>query len=192
MTKNVYTVGFLLFITTILIFLGVYFLGYNTQYFTTSLIINAFVLPAVYTLGAYFSVSGLKKEKKILGFKDAFGNAFKPMFIGGFLSILSIYGFLNFVDTSAKDTLNFQFIERNKSELTEIYQKQRKIMKSEKEIQELDKDYQKSMTSFSPEMVKNIDMFTLRQFTYYFAAILVFYTILSTFFGSFFRNKPVE
>lgn len=192
MTKNVYAVGFLLFIVTILIFLGVYFLGYNTHYFTTSLIVNAFVLPAIYTLGAYFSVSNLKKEKKILGFKDAFGSAFKPMFIGGFLSMFSIFGFLNFVDTNAKDTLNYQFVERNKSELTEIYQKQRKIMKSQKEVEELDKDYQKSMKSFSPEMVKDKDMFTFRQFTYYFAAVLVFYTILSTFFGSFFRNKPME
>ncbi len=192
MTKNVYAVGFLLFIVTILIFLGVYFFGYNTHYFTTSLIVNAFVLPAIYTLGAYFSVTALKKEQKILGFKDAFGNAFKPMFIGGFLSMFSIFGFLNFVDTNAKDTLNFQFVERNKSELTEIYQKQRKIMKSQKEVEELDKDYQKSMKSFSPEMVKDKDMFTFRQFTYYFAAVLVFYTILSTFFGSFFRNKPME
>lgn len=192
MTKNVYAVGFLLFIVTILIFLGVYFFGYNTHYFTTSLLVNAFVLPAVYTLGAYFSVSALKKEQKNLGFKDAFGRAFKPMFIGGFLSMFSIFGFLNFVDINAKNTLNFQFVERNKSELTKIYQKQRSIMKTEKEKQELDRDYQKSMKSFSPEMVKNKDMFTFRQFTYYFAAVLVFYTILSTFFGSFFRNKPME
>ena len=65
-------------------------------------------------------------------------------------------------------------------------------MKSQKEVEELDKDYQKSMKSFSPEMVKDKDMFTFRQFTYYFAAVLVFYVILSTFFGSFFRNKPME
>jgi hypothetical protein len=111
------------------------------------------------------------------------------MFIGGILSMASIFGFLNFIDTDAKDTLNFQFVERNKKELTEIYQKQRSIMKTEKEKQDLDKDYQKSMQSFSPEMVKDKDMFNFRQFTYYFAAVLVFYTILSTFFGSFFRSR---
>ena len=104
----------------------------------------------------------------------------------------AIFGFLNFVDTDAKDTLNFQFVERNKKELTDIYQKQRSIMKTEKEKQELDKDYQKSIQSFSPEMVKDKDMFNFRQFTYYFAAVLVFYTILSTFFGSFFRTKTSE
>jgi hypothetical protein len=189
MTKNVYAVGFLLFVITMLVFFGVYFFGYNTHYFTISLLVNAFLLPAIYTLGAYASVNALKKENKDLGFRDAFGRAFKPMFIGGWLSVMCIFGFLNYVDTDAKALLNFQFVERNKKELTEIYHKQRSILKSEKEKTDLDRDYKKSMSSFSQEMVKDKDMFTFRQFTYYFAAILVFYTILSTFFGSFFRSR---
>lgn len=192
MTKNVYAVGFLLFIITMVVFFGVYFFGYNTHYFTTSLLVNAFLLPAIYTLGAYISVNALKKEQHDLGFKDAFGRAFKPMFIGGLLSVVCIFGFLNYADTDAKALLNYQFVERNKKELTEIYHKQRAVLKSDKEKTELDKDYQKSMSSFSPEMVKDKDMFTFRQFTYYFAAILVFYTILSTFFGSFFRSRTAH
>ena len=191
MSKNVYTIGFLLFIANMLLFFAAYFFAYNTNYFNTSMLLNAFALPALYTFFAYWSVNSLKKEKGTLSFKDGFGGAFKPMFIGGLLSMISIFGFLNFVDTDAKDTLNFQFVERNKKELTDIYQKQRSIMKTEKEKQELDKDYQKSIQSFSPEMVKDKDMFNFRQFTYYFAAVLVFYTILSTFFGSFFRSKTV-
>lgn len=189
MTKNVYAVGFLLFVITMLVFFGVYFFGYNIHYFTISLLVNAFLLPAIYTLGAYASVNALKKEKKDIGFREAFGRAFKPMFIGGFFSVLSIFSFLNYADTDAKALLNYQFVERNKKELTDIYHKQRSVLKSDKEKIALDKDYQKSMSSFSPEMVKDIDMFTFRQFTYYFAAILVFYTILSTFFGSFFRSR---
>lgn len=192
MVRNVYAVGFVLFIITMLIFFGAYFFAYDTNYFNTSLLLNAFLLPAVYTFAAYLSVNSLKKEKRALSFKDAFGRAFKPMFIGGFFAMFSIFGFLNFGDTEAKNTLNFQFVERNKKELTEIYQKQRSVMKTEKEKLDLDKDYQKSMQSFSPEMVKNKDMFTFRQFTYYFAAVLVFYTILSTFFGSFFRSKSIQ
>lgn len=189
MTKNVYSIGLLLFGLTMVLFFGVYFFGFNAHYFTTTLMVNAFVLPAVYTLGAYLSVHSLKKIQPSLSFKEAFGRAFKPMFVGGFLSIVSIFSFLNYVDTTAKDVLNFQFVERNKSELTEIYQKQRSIMKNQKDIAELDRDYQKSMQSFSPEMIKDKDMFTFRQFTYYFAAILIFYLILSTFFGSFFRTR---
>ena len=67
--------------------------------------------------------------------------------------------------------------------------KLRNVSNPEQSVQDLDKDYQKSMQSFSPEMVKDKDMFSFRQFTYYFAAVLVFYTILSTFFGSFFRSR---
>lgn len=151
--------------------------------------LNAFLLPAIFTLGAYISVSAYKKKQQVVGFREVFGQAFKPLFIGGFLSMFSIFGFLNYADTDAKALLNFQFVERNKKELTDIYQKQRTVLKSDKEKVELDRDYQKSMKSFSPKMVKDKDMFTFRQFTYYFAAVLVFYTILSTFFGSFFRNR---
>lgn len=61
------------------------------------MLLNAFALPALYTFAAYLSVNSLKKEKGILGFKDAFGRAFKPCFIGGILSMASIFGFLNFI-----------------------------------------------------------------------------------------------
>ena len=54
------------------------------------------------------------------------------------------------------------------------------------------KKYQERLPSFAPELVKDKDMFTFRNFTYFFAAVLVFYTILSTFFGTFFRNKTLE
>lgn len=189
MFKNVYSTGLLLFAVTMAVFFGVYFFGYNTHYFITSLMVNAFVLPALYTLGAYFSVNSLKKQQPALGFRAAFGRAFAPMFIGGFLSMWSIFAFLNYADPEAKSLLNYQFVERNKKELTEIYVKQKSVLKNKAEIAELEKDYQKSMQSFSPEMVKDKDIFTFRQFTYYFAAVLVFYTILATFFGSFFRSK---
>lgn len=192
MKKNVYSIGLLLFIANMAVFLGAYFFAYNINYFNTSMLLNAFALPAIYTLFAYWSVQSVRKDKGALGFREAFGSAFKPMFIGGFLSMFSIFSFLNFVDVDAKNTLNYQFVERNRKELTDIYHKQRSIMKTEKEKIELDRDYQKSIKSFSPEMVKNKDMFNFRQFTYYFAAVLVFYTILSTFFGSFFRSKTSE
>ena len=64
MIKNVYALGFVLFISTMLVFFGAYFFAYNTNYFNTSLILNAFVLPAIYTLGAYLSVNSLKKQKR--------------------------------------------------------------------------------------------------------------------------------
>lgn len=191
MTKNTFSFGLVLFALTMTVFFGVYFLGYNTHYFTTSLMVNAFVLPALYTLGAYYAVHTLKKQQPSFGFRTAFNRAFVPMFVGGLLSMWSIFAFLNYADPEAKRLLNYQFVERNKQELTEIYTKQKSILKDEKEKVELEKDYRKSMQSFSPQMVKDKDMFTFRQFTYYFAAVLIFYTILATFFGSFFRSRSL-
>lgn len=192
MSKNVYTFGFLIFIATMLVFFGVYFFGYNTNYFNTSMLLNAFLMPALYTLGAYFSVITYKKEVKEIGFRDAFGRAFKPMFIGGFLSMFSIFAFLNYVDTDAKDLLNHQYVERQKTELDNEYNKAKQILAKKEDKEELDKKYQERLQSFAPELVKDKDMFTFRNFTYFFAAVLVFYTILSTFFGTFFRNKTLE
>ena len=192
MIKNVYAVGFVLFIANMLVFFAAYFFAYNTNYFNTSMLLNAFALPALYTIAAYLSVNSLKKEKGSLSFKDAFGRAFKPMFIGGFLSMFSIFAFLNYVDTDAKDLLNHQYVERQKTELDNEYNKAKQILAKKEDKEELDKKYQERLQSFAPELVKDKDMFTFRNFTYFFAAVLVFYTILSTFFGTFFRNKTLE
>lgn len=189
MAKNVYAVGFTLFIATMVLFFGLYFFGMNVDYFNNSLLMNAFLLPALYLAGAYVSVNSLRKEGVKIGFRDAFGRAFKPMFVGGLLSVLSIFAFLNFMDKDAKDLLNFQYIERQKTELKNEYQKARLHLTTDEEKAELDQNYKNRLLSFSPEMVKDKDMFSFRQFTYYFAAILVFYVILSTFFGSFFRSR---
>ena len=114
------------------------------------------------------------------------------MFIGGFLSMFSIFAFLNYVDTDAKDLLNHQYVERQKTELDNEYNKAKQILAKKEDKEELEKKYQERLQSFAPELVKDKDMFTFRNFTYFFAAVLVFYTILSTFFGTFFRNKTLE
>lgn len=189
MVKNVYAVGFVLFIATMVIFFAMYFFGMNTDYFNNSLLLNAFLLPVVYVAGAYISVISAKKAGHPMGFQAVFGRAFKPMFVGGFLSILTMFLFLNFVDRDAKDLLNFQYIDRQKTELNNEYNKAKVGMTDEGQKKELDKNYNARLQSFSPEMIKDKDMFSFRQFTYYFGAIMVFYVILSVFFGSFFRSR---
>ena len=96
--------------------------------------------------------------------------------------------FLNFVDKDAKDLLNFQYVERQKTELKNEYEKAKFGMVDKGQIQELEKNYEMRKQSFSPEMIKNLDKFSFRWFTYYFGAIMVFYVILSVFFASFFRS----
>lgn len=189
MVKNVYQIGFVLFIATMVVFFGLYFFGRSTEYFDHSLLANAFLLPVIYLAGAYVSVDSVRKAGHKMGFRDAFGRAFKPMFVGGFLSVLSIFLFLNFGDRSAKDLLNYQYIERQKSELDAEYNKARQFLTKDDEKRELQEKYEQRKASFAPEMVKDKDMFSFRQFTYYFAAVLIFYVILSTFFASFFRSR---
>lgn len=192
MVKNVYGVGFLLFIATMLIFFSMYFFGMNVDYFSNSMLLNAFLLPAVYVAGAFLSVNAAKKEGVPMGFRAVFGHAFKPMFIGGLLSVITMFLFLNFVDKDAKDLLNYQYIERQKTELNNEYEKAKSTLDKPEEKAELEKKYQERLKSFSPEMIKDKDMFSFRQFTYYFGAIMVFYVILSVFFASFFRSRIEE
>ena len=192
MVKNVYGVGFLLFIATMLIFFSMYFFGMNVDYFSNSMLLNAFLLPAVYVAGAFLSVNAAKKEGVPMGFRSVFGHAFKPMFIGGLLSVVTMFLFLNFVDKDAKDLLNYQYIDRQKTELKNEYEKAKSTLDKPEEKAELEKKYQERLKSFSPEMIKDKDMFSFRQFTYYFGAIMVFYVILSVFFASFFRSRLEE
>lgn len=192
MVKNVYGVGFLLFIATMLIFFSMYFFGMNVDYFSNSMLLNAFLLPAVYVAGAFLSVNAAKKEGVPMGFRAVFGHAFKPMFIGGLLSVVTMFLFLNFVDKDAKDLLNYQYIDRQKTELKNEYEKAKSTLDKPEEKAELEKKYRERLKSFSPEMIKDKDMFSFRQFTYYFGAIMVFYVILSVFFASFFRSRLEE
>ncbi|CEJ69232.1 DUF4199 domain-containing protein [Chryseobacterium oranimense] len=191
MTKSPSTLGILLFIATMIIFFVAYYFFSGINYFDTSLKINAFVLPVLYAGTAFWSVKSFWNKNRVVTFKDAFSRAFIPMFIGGILSIFSIYAFLNFVDTDAKKLLNYQYVQRQKTELDTEYQSARKILKHQKDIDELDKKYKERLPSFSPEAIKGKDMLTASHFSGYFAAILIFYVVLSVFFGAFFRTRTV-
>ena len=191
MTKNLFTLGMALFGATMLIFFVVYFFFSGINFFETSMIINAFILPILYVFVAFWSVKTAWNIKK-LNFKEAFKRAFVPMFIGGFLSMTSICIFLNFVDTDARDLLNYQFVQENKKKLDDTYKEEMARLKSDKEKEELTKDYEKSLQSFNNEQVKDKDMLTPSHFFSYFAVILIFYLVLSLFFGAFFRTKSQQ
>ena len=191
MTKSPSTLGILLFGATMIVFFVVYYFFSGVEYFDISLKANAFILPIIYAGAAFWSVKTYWSGHKQVSFKDAFKRAFVPMFIGGILSILSIYAFLNFADTDAKKLLNYQYVTRQKSELDKEYTSARKILKHQKDIDELDQKYKERIQSFTPEAVKGKDMLTASHFSGYFAAILIFYVVLSLFFGAFFRTKTI-
>lgn len=191
MTKSPVTLGVLLFGATMLIFFVVYWFFSGITYFETSMIVNAFILPVLYAGTAFWAVKSRWNNHR-LGFKEAFNRAFVPMFVGGILSVASIFVFLNFVDTDAKKLLNYQFVQTNKKKLDDTYKAEKSRLISEKDIKELEEDYQKNLQSFNDTQVKGKDMLTASHFSGYFAAILIFYLVLSLFFGAFFRTKTMH
>ncbi|CAA7196634.1 DUF4199 domain-containing protein [Chryseobacterium potabilaquae] len=192
MTKSPSTLGIILFITTMVIFFVVYYFFSGINYFDISLKVNSFFLPILYAGGAFLSVKSYWNTHKVVSFRDAFKRAFIPMFIGGILSIFSIYTFLNFIDIDAKKLLNYQYVQRQKSELDAEYTSAKKILKHQKDIDELEQKYKEGLQRFNPESIKGKDMLTASHFSGYFAAILLFYVVLSVFFGAFFRTKTVQ
>lgn len=191
MTKSPSTLGILLFIITMIVFFVVYYFFSGINYFDISLKANAFVLPIIYAVVAFWSVKSYWNNHRVVSFKDAFKRAFVPMFIGGFLSVFTIFLFLNFVDTDAKKLLNYQYVTRQKSELVAEYNSAKKILKHQKDIDELEEKYKEGLQRFNPEAIKGKDMLTVSHFSGYFAAILIFYVVLSVFFGAFFRTKTI-
>ncbi|KFF01083.1 hypothetical protein IX39_10825 [Chryseobacterium formosense] len=190
MAKSPTTLGIILFIATMIIFFVVYSFFSGIEYFDTTLKVNAFVLPLIYAVTAFWSVKSRWNTHK-MGFREAFKRAFVPMFIGGILSIVSIFTFLNYIDTDAKKLLNYQYVTRQKSELDKEYKSAKKILKHQKDIDELEQKYKEGLERFDPKVVKGKDMLTASHFSGYFAAILIFYVILSVFFGAFFRTKTI-
>lgn len=188
MTKSPTTLGIILFIATMIVFFVVYIFFSGINYFDITLKVNAFLLPVLYAATAFWSVKSIWNKKK-LNFKEAFKSAFYPMFIGGFLSIISIFLFLNFIDVDAKKLLNYQYIERQRTELNAEYTSAKKVLKHQKDIDELEQKYKEALQRVSDDAVKGKDMLTASHFSGYFAAILIFYLILSLFFGAFFRTK---
>ena len=191
-TKSPVNLGLILFAMTMAIFFIVYYFFGGSQFYVTTLKVNSFILPILYCGVAFISVRSFWKNNRVVRFKEAYKRAFVPMFVGGALSMLSIFAFLNFVDVEAKNMLNHQYVERQKVELDKEYKDAKHFVKTDAEKLELEKKYQDRLKGFSDEMVAGKDMLSFKFFAGYFAAILIFYVILSFFFGSFFRTRNPE
>lgn len=191
-TKSPVNLGLILFAITMAIFFIVYYFFGGSQFYDTTLKVNSFILPILYCAVAFISVRSFWKNNRVVRFKEAYKRAFIPMFIGGALSMISIFVFLNFVDVEAKNMLNHQYVERQKVELDKEYKDAKHFVKTDTERLELEKKYQDRLKGFAPELVDGKDMLSFKFFAGYFAAILIFYVILSFFFGSFFRTRNPE
>lgn len=183
-------VGIGIFIVNVLAFFAVYYFGFNEEYYRTTMKMNSFFLPFVFVLGAYISIMQLKKRQKLLGFREVFRAAFYPMLIGGFLTFIFAFIFLNHVDTAARDVLNVQYVESFKSALNEDYQTAKKVLKpGSKDLQELEAKYKEAQIRLKAKDPSE-NMFSFRYFSIIFAGYLLFFALLALILGTFFRNKP--
>ncbi|MDL1913164.1 MAG: DUF4199 domain-containing protein [Bergeyella sp.] len=190
MLKNPYLTGLFMGLVILLIFFFTNFFLRDTEYYRRSVMLSSFLLPLIYLLGALSSVSYHKKKKKDISFREAFGSAFLPMFLGGFLSMSIIYIYINDIDSETKSLLNHQYIESYKNALEEEYSKANKIVKpNSEEKKELDEKYKEAKMRIQEKMRNKEDMFSFRYFFYVFSAYCMFFLMLSVFLGAFFRGK---
>ena len=193
MTKNVYAVGFVAFIVIMIAFFVTNIFFRDVNYYRTSIVLNAFLVPLVLAIGAFFSVTTYSRYKKQITFKEAFGRAFLPMFVGGLLSVITIFVYITYVDKDTKDLLNYQYIESYERSLEEEYAKAKQITKpNSAEMTELESNYKQAKIRIKAKEDKKEDMFSLQYFAYVFAGFCAFFLILSLFFGSFFRTRSAQ
>ncbi len=193
MTRNVYAIGFMIFIVIMAAFFITNIFFRDINYYRNSITLSAFLLPFIFAVGAFISVRSYSKWKKKLSFKEAYGRAFIPMFVGGLLSVVSIFVYINYFSKDTKDLLNHQYIESFRTSLDDEYSKAKKILRpNTPEMEDLEKKYAESKVRIAEKESKNDDMFSAQYFGYVFAGYCAFFLILSLFFGSFFRTRSIE
>ncbi|MDO5615631.1 MAG: DUF4199 family protein [Cruoricaptor ignavus] len=192
MFKNVYRVGFMIFIVIIIAFFITNIFFRNVDYYRNSITLSAFLLPFIFAIGAYLSVTTYSKIKKRLSFREAYGRAFIPMFFGGLLSVITMFTYIS-LDKPTKDLLNHQYIESFSTSLEEEYAKAKQILKPDsEEMKELEEKYAEGKVRIAEKEKRNEDMFSAKYFGYVFAGYCAYFLLLSLFFGSFFRTRSIE
>lgn len=191
MTKNPIAFGFGLYAMTMLIFFIVYYFFAGANYFNISINVSAFGLTFLYSVVGFLSVYYLRNHVGSITYPQAFKQVFVTLFVGGFLSFMSIFLFLNYVDTDARDLLNYQHIESEMTKLNDSYDKQIKEInpKDRDKLKSLNDEYKKFSTGISNAKKQNINYFSFSFFSAIFGGVLLFYLMLSIIIAGFMKNK---
>lgn len=191
MTKNPVAVGFGLFLATMLVFFIVYYFFADANYWNTTMKVNAFGMTFLYVFGGFISVLWLRGKDRIT-YPQAFKQSFVTLFVGGFLSILSIFAFLNYIDTDARDMLSHQYIQTELDNLDEAYQKKKleaANMKDQTKIKELETDYKNAKEARIIAQKEKRNYFSFQFLSAVFSGFLLFYLLLSIIIAGFLNNK---
>lgn len=191
MTKNPLAVGLGLYLATMLVFFTVYYFFANANYWNTTMQVNAFGMTFLYVLGGFLSVLWLRGDGKIT-YPQAFKQSFVTLFVSGLLSVLSIFAFLNYGDTDARDLLNHQYIQTELNNLDEAYA-QKKVeaanLKDQTKIKELETDYKNAKEARVVAQKENRNYFSFQFLSAVFGGFMLFYLLLSIIIAGFLKNK---
>ncbi len=173
-----------------LLFFGVYYFFAGPNYWDVSMKVNAFGLTFLYGIAAFLSVFW-KKGNGFITFPQAFKQSFLTLFVGGFLSIMTMFAFLNYVDTDARDMLNHQHFQSEMQKLDESYQKQIKEInpKDTDKLKPLNEEYEKYKIGINNAIKNNTNYFSFNFLSSLFGGILLFYLLLSIIISAFLKNK---
>ena len=191
MTKNPLKVGFILFGITMLTFFIVYYFFANANYWNTTMQVNAFGMTFLYVVAGFISTYWLREGTRIT-YPQAFKQTFLTLFTGGILSMLSIFLFLNYVDTDARDMLNHQYIQTEIKNLDEAYaQKKVEVANhiDRNKITELETDYKNAKIGREAALKENRNYFSFKFMSAIFGGFLLFYLMLSIIIAGFMKNK---
>lgn len=191
-TNTLLKTGFLLAILVIIMFLIHTIFFINSQYYLTSIIINGFILPAIFVAVIIFHLLQIKKENQSLSFRKAFKNSYLPQLLGGIISISFIFIYFNYVDIESRNIFNYQRADLN-------YQNAKKEIESPENqgFKNMTKEQskiqgEKLLTSLKEIRDKNtINFFSFKEnlFIAFLFATNVFYIIISLFLSLFLRTN---
>ncbi|MCG2792553.1 MAG: DUF4199 domain-containing protein [Weeksellaceae bacterium] len=191
MTKNPVISGFGLFLVTMLAFFVVYYFSANAQYWSTTMRVNAFGMTFLYAFAGFASTYWLRLGRYIT-YPHAFKQCFLTLFTGGLLSVFSIFAFLNYVDTDARDLLNHQYIQTELDNLDRSYTKLRGEALNQKDknkVKELEQNYRGAKLAREAAMKENRNYFSFKFMSGIFGGFLFFYLLLSIVIAGFLKNK---
>lgn len=179
--QKIAKLAMVLFIITMALFFLLFYL-FSTRgditdadYFNYSAIICSFILPPIYAGVAFYGVYGSAK-KEVLSFQKALKLGFIPMFVGGLLSLASIFIFFNTTGEWAQDSLKRGLVELRYGNIDEqtMLEEGDKIMAEKEAISNME-----------------YNLFSGKNFFIYYSMILFYYLVIGVLFAQLFKNKRV-
>lgn len=197
MKSNSYVInGVILGIIVIVLFLihTIFFLDF--YYVKLAIIINSFLLPAIFAAYCILYLFGLKKRhNNILSFRTAFKQAYLTQVIAGIISISFIFIYFNYIDTESRDVFNYQRADIN-------YQNAKKDIEAsgDQGFKNLTKEQSKVQAEKTLSTLKEIrDNKTVNFFSFqdsffigFIFSVNFFYIIISLFLSLFLRNNTLN